>query len=90
MGDSDIRLYFLVASLIVVVGAVIAFVIACRSRRRVVRIGVGIVLLAVATVCTIISLLGALLVAAMGVSALVLASRTPQVASSETQEAPEQ
>ena len=85
MGDSDIALYFSVAVLLVVVGAIIAFLIACRSRQRAVRIGVGVILLAVAAVCAILSLLAAMLVAALGVLALVLASKTPQGKSAETE-----
>jgi hypothetical protein len=89
MGDTDIGLYLLVASLLVIFGAIIAFVIACLSRRRAVRVGVGVVLLAMATVCSFLSLLAALLVAALGVAALVLARYTPRTASAVTRGEPD-
>lgn len=85
MGDSDIALYFFVAALLIMVGAIIAFVIACRSRQRAVRVGVGVILLAVAAVSAVLSLLGAFIIAALGVSALVLASKTPQGKSAEVE-----
>jgi hypothetical protein len=85
MGDSDITLYLSVVALLVVVGAIIAFVIALRVRQKAVPVGVGVILLAVAAVCAILSFLAALLVAALGVSALILASKTPRGASLETQ-----
>lgn len=85
MGDSDIAFHFSVAALLVVGGAIIAFLIACRSRRRAVRVGTGVILLAVAAMCVILSLLAALLVAALGVVALVMASKTPQRRPVETE-----
>ena len=78
MGDSDITLSLSVVALLVVVGALIAFVVALRVRERTVRVGVGVILLAVAAVCAILSIQAALLVAALGVSALILASNTPR------------
>ena len=77
MGDSDITLYLSLLALLIG-GAVVAFVIAWRARKRAVRVTVGLLLLAVALVCGILSLLAALIVAALGVGALVLASKTPQ------------
>lgn len=77
MGDSDIAFYLSVAALLVVVGAIIAFVVAIRVRQRAVRVSVGVILLAGASLCAIISILAALIVAAMGVSALILAAKTP-------------
>jgi hypothetical protein len=78
MGDSDITLYLSVVALLVVVGAIIAFVVALRVRQRAVRFGVGVILLVVAAVCAILSILATLLVAALGVYALILASKTPR------------
>ena len=78
MGDSDITLYLSLLALLLVAGAILAFVVACRVRRRAVRVGAGIVLLALAAVCTILSLLATLLVAGLGISALILASKTPR------------
>lgn len=77
MGDSDIVLYLSVAALFVVVGAFVAFVIAWRVRKRAVRLIVGVVLLAVAAICAILSFLASLVVAALGVGSLVLAARSP-------------
>ncbi|UCG50501.1 MAG: hypothetical protein JSW58_09825 [Candidatus Latescibacterota bacterium] len=88
MGDSDIALYIAVLALIVILGAVIAFVIAWRVRKRTVRVTVGVLLLAVAAVCGVLSLLGGVLVAALGVAALVLAAKTPQRTSSKIQGRP--
>jgi hypothetical protein len=90
MGDSDITLYLSVMALLVMIGAIVAFVIAWRVRKRAVRVAVGVILLAVAAVCGILSLLAALIVAAPGVGALVLASKTPQSASMQTQGETEQ
>ena len=77
MGDSDLGLYFLIASCLIMASAILAFIIACRSRRRSVRAGVGLSLLALAIACAIPSFVVASIVAAMGIFALVLASRTP-------------
>jgi hypothetical protein len=77
MGDSDIVLYLSVAALIVVVGAVVVFVVACRVRKRAVRVIVGFMLLAVAALCASLSLLASLVVAALGVGSLVLAAKSP-------------
>lgn len=78
MGDSDFGFYLFFAALLVMVGAIVAFIIAWRSRQRAVRVAVGVILLATAAVSAVLSLLEAFLVAALGVSALVLASKTPQ------------
>ncbi|MGD8699714.1 MAG: hypothetical protein PVJ43_10515 [Gemmatimonadales bacterium] len=83
MGDSDFGFYLFVAALLVMVGAIVAFVIAWRSRQRAVRVAVGVILLAVAAVCPVLSVLVAFLVGALGVSALVLASKAPQTKSLE-------
>ena len=88
MGDSDIILYLSVAALLVVVGAVVAFVIAWRVRKRSVRVTVGVILLAVAALCGILSFLAALLVAALGVAALAMAAKRPQRSPTETQGRP--
>jgi hypothetical protein len=79
MGDSNITLYLSVVALLVVVGAIIAFIVALRVRQRSVRFGVGVILLAVAAMCAILSILATLLIAALGVFALILASKTPRV-----------
>ena len=84
MGDSDITLYLSVVALLVMAGTIVAFVIAWRVQRRIVRVTVGVILLAVAATCGILSILASLLVAALGVAALVLASKTPPVAPLET------
>jgi hypothetical protein len=77
MGDSDIILHLSVAAVLVIVGAVIAFVIAWRVRKKSVRITLAVLLLAVAAFCGILSLVAALLVAALGVGCLILAGMTP-------------
>jgi hypothetical protein len=76
MGDSDFALYLSVVAILVMVGSVIAFIIAWRVRKRPVRIVVGVLLLAVAALCAILSFLATLIVAALGVASLVLAGRT--------------
>jgi len=78
MGDSAITPYLSVVALLVVVVAMIAFVVALRVRQRTVRVGVGVILIAVAAVCAILSILAGLLVASLGVYALILASNTPR------------
>jgi len=81
MGDSDVTLYLSVVALVVMVIAIVAFVIAWRVRKRSVRVAVGVILLALAAVCGILSLVASLIVAALGVGALILASKTPRSAS---------
>jgi hypothetical protein len=76
MGDSDFALYLSVVAILVMVGSVIAFTIAWRVRKRPFRIVVGVLLVAVAALCAIFSFLATLIVAALGVWALVLAGRT--------------
>jgi hypothetical protein len=80
MGDSDITLYLSLLALLIVGGAVVAFVIAWRVSKRAVRVTVGLLLLTVPVVSGILSLPAALLVGALGGGALVLASKTPQSA----------
>ena len=77
MGDSDITVYLSVVAVLVMAGAIVAFVIAWRVRRRGVRVAVGALLLAAAAFCGILTLLAALLIAALGVGCLILAGRTP-------------
>jgi hypothetical protein len=77
MGDSDIVQYLSAAALILVLGAVVAFVIAWRVRTRAVRVIVGVMLLVVAALCAIFSFLASLVVAALGVASLILAVRAP-------------
>ena len=90
MGDSDITAYLSLLALFVIVGAVIAFAVALRVRRRTFRVAVGVLLLVVAALSSILSLLATLLVAVLGVATVFLASRTPQRASLETLEKTEQ
>jgi hypothetical protein len=78
MGDSDFALYLSLLALLVIGGAVVVFIVVWRVRKRAVRVTVGVLLLAVAAVCGILSLLAALVVAALGVGALVLASKMPR------------
>lgn len=77
MGDSDLVVYLSIAALIVVLGAVVAFVIAWRVRKRAFRVIVGVMLLAAAALCVILSFGASLVVAALGVGSLVLAVRSP-------------
>lgn len=86
MGDSDFTFYASLVALLVTVGAIVAFIIAWRVRRRSVRVAVGILLLLTAAVGGILSLLASLLIATLGVVSLVMATRTPQCTASETQE----
>jgi hypothetical protein len=61
-----------------IVTAIVAFVAAWRIRKRVVRVLVGVLLLAMAAACSLFSTIAALLVAALGIIALVLGTKTPQ------------
>ena len=83
MGDSDAVLYLSAAALIVVVGAVAAFVIAWRVRRKAVRVIVGVMLLAVAALCVVLSFLASLVVAALGAWSLVLAARSSKTGTTQ-------
>ena len=74
MGDSDLLRVLNIAALLLVIGAVVAFVIAWRARSRALRVAVGLILLAVAAFGAILSFLAALLIAGLGVASLVLAT----------------
>ena len=78
MGDSDIAAQLSLLVLLLIFTAIVAFVIAWRARNRVVRVLIGILLLAMAAACSLISAIAVLLVAALGVIALVLGTKTPQ------------
>jgi hypothetical protein len=77
MGDSDITFYLSLLAVLCIVGSGIAFGIAWRTRRRGLRITLGVLLLAVAAFCGILSLPAALIIAAAGVAILALAIKTP-------------
>jgi hypothetical protein len=77
MGDSDIAVQLSILTLLLVVTAIVAFVIACRVRNRVVRVLVGALLIAIAATCGLFSTMAGLLVAALGVTALVMATKIP-------------
>jgi hypothetical protein len=85
MGDSDFTWLASVVAIAVVVVALIAFVIAWRVRKRAVRVVIGILLLAAAALCGILSLWATLVVNALGVAALGLAFAKPRNAPSEAQ-----
>lgn len=74
MGDSGIALQLSLLALAVVVAAIIAFAVAWRVRNRAVRVLLGVLMLAGAAVCTFLSALAALLVAALGLGTLLLAT----------------
>ena len=78
MGDSGISIYFSVAALVLVAGAVTAFVVAWRVKNRTLRIVVGILLLATAILSSFLSTLAMLVIAVLGVCALVLATRSAE------------
>jgi len=65
-------------ALLVMVGSIAAFIIAWRVRRRGVRLTVGVILLAIAAVCSILSLLATLVVGALGIGCLIMAVNMPQ------------
>lgn len=90
MGDSDIMIYLSVLAGFVIVSAVVAFVVALCARKKAVRAGIGICLLAVAMLSAVLSLLSAVVVAALGVAALALAGRTPRGSSLEAPKEPGQ
>ena len=78
MGDSGLAVQLSLIVLLLIVTAIAAFVVAWRVRNRVVRIFVGVLLLAMAAVFSLLSAVAVLLVAALGVIALVLGTKTPQ------------
>lgn len=80
MGDSDITMYLNLLSLAIVVGAMIAFLVAWRLRSRIQRIIIGVLLLAMGIFSVSLSLLAALFVAGLGMAALVLGSATEKQA----------
>jgi hypothetical protein len=75
MGDSGIVTTISVLALLLVIAAVAAFVVAWRVRSRALRAMIGVLLLASAFACGVLSALAAMSVAALGVGALVLAAR---------------
>jgi hypothetical protein len=78
VGDSGFATLLSLVALFLVVAAVAAFVAAWRVPKRSVRIVVGILLLVMAVGCSLFSVLASLLVAVLGVAALVLAARMPR------------
>ncbi|MDB4444517.1 hypothetical protein N9174_04185 [bacterium] len=68
-----------------IVTAIVAFVVAWRVHNRAVRILVGVLLLAMAAACNLFSTIAVLMIAALRVTALVLATKTPQGKRSGTQ-----
>ena len=69
MGDSDITIYLSLVAIFILVGAVLAFIIAWRTRKQAVRVIVGVLLLALAAICsTFLSLMTTLFVAAQGIA----------------------
>ena len=78
MGDSGFVFPLSLLALLAVAIGIVAFVIACRVRSRVVRGIAGVLLLATAVLCGGLSVVAILLLATLGVSALVLAMKTPR------------
>ena len=78
MGDSGIDVQLSLLVLLLIFTAIVAFVAACRVRNRVVRVLVGIFLLATAAACSLFSAIAVLLVVALGFIALVLGIKTPK------------
>jgi len=78
MGDSGIAVQLTLLVLFLIVTAIVAFVVAWRVRNRVVRVFVGVLLLAMAAGCILFSTMAVLLVAALGIIALVMGAKTPQ------------
>ena len=85
MGDSGIDVQLSLLLLLLIVTAIVAFVVAWRVRNRVVRVFIGVLLLVMAAACSLFSAMMVLLIAALGVIALVLAARTLQDNRSVTQ-----
>ena len=76
MGDSDIAVQLSALAIVLTVVSIAAFVIAWRVRKRAVRLSIGVVLLVLAVTCGFFSTWTVLLIAALGVAAMVLAFRT--------------
>jgi hypothetical protein len=77
LGDSGILVHLTLLSYFLIVLAILIFLIAWRIRRRVVRFLVGVILLVMAGTCVLFSILAVLFVAALGITALVLAFKIP-------------
>jgi hypothetical protein len=86
VGDSDFTTYVTYLSSLIIVGALIALIVAWRIRKRAVRVTLGILLLAVASVSGVLSALAMLFVAALGFAAIVMAAKTPQCSQHDTHE----
>ena len=78
MGDSGIAVQLTLLVLFLIITATVAFVVAWRVRNRVVRVFVGVLLLAMAAGCSLFSTMAVLLVAALGVITLVMGAKTPK------------
>jgi hypothetical protein len=78
VGDSGFAAQISLLVILLIGASIVAFVVAWRIRSRVVLGFVGVLLLALAAGCSLFSALATLLVAALGVAALVLAARTPR------------
>ena len=91
MGDDPaLALYASHAASCVILGAIVAFVIACCVRSRRLRVIVGTLLLFIGVFCGILSFVAALLITTLGVGILIVASQTPPRAFWETQRKIEQ
>ena len=84
MGDSGFTEQLSLFAFIIIISAIVAFIFACCVRKRIVRVLVGVYLLAIAAFCIILSAMAALLVAVLGVIALILATKKSQDNQSET------
>jgi hypothetical protein len=76
VGDSDFAVQLSALAIILIVVSIAVFVIAWRVRKRAVRLSIGVLLLVLAVTCGFFSTLAVLLIAVLGVSALVLAFKT--------------
>ena len=79
MGDSDITLYLSGLALYVMLGAIVAFIIAWRVQKKIVRTAIGGALLVTSVFCIFLSLSAALIVASLGIVVLILARKTPPI-----------
>lgn len=84
MGDSGFTVQLSLFAFLIVISAIVAFIVAWRVRKRIVRVLVGAFLLAIAAFSVILSTMAALLVAVLGVITLILAAKKSQDNQAET------
>jgi cadmium resistance protein CadD (predicted permease) len=75
MGDSGLTVYLGIAAWAVIVLALVMTVVACRTHKRPVRVGIGLGLMVLGLLCGGLSLVPFGLVTGLGVAVLILGIR---------------